>query len=446
MIRCSMTRRLAVALLCMSGGLPLAAQTVSTDTLTLDTFLAEVVAANPSLRAAVSRANAGHARAAASGALPDPRLMVAVMNLPVTDPGFGEMMTMKQVGLAQEIPFPGKLGLERREAEQVATAGSATAMGVRADVIRTVTEHWALLGSMDTQLEILRRRRDLLATIRDAIESGYSNGTVGQDAVWRSRVELSRIALDATVIRQRRQGTVAALNALRDRPADTPIGSIALPPAMVMAALGGHSTLQFDGDTLGATLRDSTLPPVATLLEWATESNPEVASHVARIAAQSARVALARKASQPDFDFSVQYGQRDGLSDFVSASVAIPLAIRAGRVQRRRAESESMELEARHAEHDQMLDDIAARLVWSRAKAVAAYTTLAILDMVILPEGRAALDAARAGLAVGRTSFVAVLDAEDGLFRDEILHAESLAAFMTAVANIEALVGREILP
>lgn len=446
MKRRSIARCLMVALLCMAGRHPLAAQAVPADTLTLDAFIAQALAANPRVQAAARRASATQRDVVASGALPDPRLMLGVMNFPVASPGFGEMMTMKQVGIAQQIPFPGKLGLERRAAEQLARAGTAAAIGVRVDVTRLATEHWASLGSLDTQLEILRRRRDLLATIRDVIESGYGNGTVGQDAVWRSRVELSRIALDATALMQRRQAEVAALNALRDRPADTPIGPIAVPLAMLHAALAGHDTLRFDGDSLGAALRDTTLPSVAMLLEWATESSPEIAAHEARIASQSARVDLARKASQPDLDVSLQYDQRDNQSDFISLSVAIPLAIRAGRVQGQRAESESLELDARHAEHAQMLDDFAARLATLRAAAVAARTTLAILDRVILPEGRAALDASRAGLVAGRTSFVAVLDAEDALFRDETMHAESLADFMIAIANIEAVVGREILP
>jgi len=441
-----MAHCLAVALLCMAGRHPLAAQAEPADTLTLDAFLIEALAANPRVVAATHRARATRSDALARGALPDPRLMVGVMNVPVAAPGFGDMMTMKQVGIAQQIPFPGKLGLARRAAEQLATAGAAAARGARVEVTRAATEHWASLGSIDAQLEILRRRRDLLATIRDVIESGYGNGTVGQDAVWRSRVELSRIALDATALMQRRESEVAALNALRDRPADMAIGPIAMPPAMLHAALADRDTLQFAGDSLGAALLDTTLPSVATLLEWAAESSPVIAAHLARIASQSARVDLAGKASQPDLDVSLQYDQRDNRSDFISVSVAIPLAIRAGRVQDRRAESESLELDARHAEHAQMLDDFAARLTADRAAAVAARTKLAILDRVILPEGRAALDASRAGLAAGRTSFVAVLDAEDALFRDETMHAESLADFIIAIANIEAVVGREILP
>ena len=49
-------------------------------------------------------------------------LGVGVMNLPVTDPGFDDFMTMETVAVGQQLPFPGKLSLELRAAEQEARA------------------------------------------------------------------------------------------------------------------------------------------------------------------------------------------------------------------------------------------------------------------------------------------------------------------------------------
>lgn len=440
------TLRVGAMLLCFAGTHRLAGQAPPSEAPTLDTFLVEVLGANPKLRAATDRANAITTEATASGALPDPRLMLGVANLLVASPGFGEMMTMKQVGISQVVPFPGKRGLERQAADHLATAAGATLVGVRLEILRVATTRWAGLALLDARLEILRRRRDVLLTIRDAAEGAYRSGTVGQDAVWQSRVELSRLALEATALAQERHGAVAALNALRDRPAETPIGTAAIPDAIAHAALDTTVDLQFDGDSLGAALQDRAIPPVATLLEWAESSNPDIAAHVARIAAQGALVDLARKAAQPDLEFSLMYGQRDDRADFVSASVTIPLAVRRGRVQDRRAEAGALELEARHSEHEQMVHDIEARIVTLRADAMAARTALAILVRVILPEDRATLDAGLAGLAAGRTAFGTVLDAEQALYADNVRAAEQVTAYMTAVANLEAVVGREILP
>lgn len=439
------TLHVGAMLLCLAGTHPLAAQAPAAAAPTLDSFLAEVLGANPKLRAATDRASAITVEATASGALPDPRLMLGVANLPVTSPGFSDMMAMKQVGFSQRVPFPGKRGLERQAADHLATAGGAVLAGVRLEIVRTATTRWADLALLDARLEILHRRRDLLLTVREAAESAYRAGSVGQDAVWQSRVELSRLALEATALVQDRHGAVAALNALRDRPADTPIGTATIPDALSHAALDTTATLQFDNDSLGAALQDGAMPPVTALMEWAASSNADIAAHVARIAAQGALVDLARKAAQPDLEFSLMYEQRDDRSDFVSATVAIPLAVRRGRVQDRRAEAGALELEARHAEHEQMVHDIEARIVTLRADAMSARTALAILVRVILPEGRATLDAALAGLAAGRTAFNGVLNAEQALYADQVRAAEQLTAYMTAVANLEALVGREIL-
>lgn len=424
--------------------LPLMAQGDGTAPLRYGDFLAEVLSANPRLHAATDRATGLSQTAQASGAMPDPTLMLGVSSLPIASPNFRDEMTMKQIGITQMVPFPGKRALEREAASHRVTAGEAAVSMTRNAVRLEAATAWAELSLLDAKLEILRRRRDLLVALRDAAESAYRAGTSGQDAVWQSRIELSEVALEATELAGGRRTIVATLNALRAQPAETPIGGVAV-PSELLAALGDSSVpLRFESDSLGAPLIDAGVPSLDSLVAWALSSNPDIAEHVARLAEQGAMVALARTAARPDVEISVMYEQRDRMPDFLSATVGIPLAIRPGRVQHRRLEAATLELEAQHAEHDQMLREITAQLVGFRAEARRARTTLAILQHSVIPEQQAALKAAQAGFAAGRSSFMDLIEAEQSLYAADVRRHEQLTAFMIAVAHIEAVVGREI--
>lgn len=440
---------LGAALAALGGIAPPAGAQSPSETpgaLTLETFTAEVLERSPSLHAATSRIGAAQATAIAAGALPDPRLLLGVTNLPVASPGVADMMTMKQVGLSQTLPYPGKLGLAETAARHATAALEAAHAGARWELIRAANRSWFTLGTIDSRLTLLARRRDAVRAMARAVEAQYEAGQASQAAVWRSRTELARLVEEAATLAEERRGVVATLNALRLRPAGTSIDGAPMPVRLLRAALTDAASLRFAGDSLGAALVDDAIPSASTLFDWAADSNPMIRVHTARIASQDARVALAERASRPDVDLMLMYGQRNDRSDFISASIAIPLAIRSSRVQRRRAEAEALELEAEHDEHRQMVADIAARLVALRATAVAARTRLAVLDHHVLLLGRAALASALAGHRAGDVQFADVLESLTSLFADEERHIEALATFATSIAAIEAIVGREILP
>ncbi|HPF61910.1 MAG: TolC family protein [Gemmatimonadetes bacterium] len=443
------TRLTLSALVVLLGArpLPVVAQAgVDSTTASLDAFTAEVLERSPALHAADHRVAASRATAAATGAPPDPQLRLGVANLPVASPGVADMMTMKEIGIAQRLPFPGKLSLAREAADRAVGVAAAGRDGVVARLIRETREAWYELALIDARLDILTARRDALRAMSRTVEARYESGDGSQAAVWRSRAELSRLVERAADLAEHRRGVVARLNALRQRPAGGPIDSAPMPPRILAAALPSPELLRFAGDSLGAALVDDGIPTPDVLLAWALDSNPMIRGHVARIGGQDARVALAARAGRPDVEVMVMYGQRNDRSDFVSAGVAIPLAIRSGRVQRQLHEAEELELEAEHAEHQQMVADIAAKLAALRAAAVAQRTRLAVLGHHVLPQGRAALASALAGHRAGTVPFIEVIEAVTTLHDDEERHAEALASYATSIAAIEALVGREILP
>jgi cobalt-zinc-cadmium efflux system outer membrane protein len=87
---------------------------------TLDGYVAEVIARNPSLRARTLRRGAFREEAKAASAFPDPSLSVMFDRFPM-----GAEMPMIRYQVSQMIPWPGKLDLMRDAVERQGDAAGA---------------------------------------------------------------------------------------------------------------------------------------------------------------------------------------------------------------------------------------------------------------------------------------------------------------------------------
>lgn len=412
----------------------------------LDSLIAVARTASPRLRAARARIEAARARIAPAGARPDPMLMAGIQNFPVTKPGFTDFMTMKMVGIGQTIPYPGKLSLRTRAAERELSAARAELEGDQLEVEEAVKAAYYDLAYVDRALEIIERNRQLLVDFMKVTETRYTVGTGGQEDVLRVRVEVARLGEEAVALVEQRRAALARLNAVLDRPSDTPVVEPAVPRRVARAAIADSaSRVRFASATLGARAADSPFPPLEMLQAAAVRQNPMLRAHEAMIAAQAARVELARKEHLPDFDVSLSYGQRDGFSDMVSAQISIPIPLQKGRKQDQlvaEARSELATLEAEHSERANVLRAEVARL---HSELERDRSQLALYVKAILPQGRAALTSATAGYQVGRADFLSLLDTQATLFNYETSYFRVLSGFAKRLAELERVVGEEII-
>ena len=425
------------------SGADTAVRTVDTE---LDSLIRLVAETSPAVRAAVARAEAARARVGPAGARPDPMLMAGIQNLPFAEPGFGDFMTMKMVGLGQTFPYPGKLSLRTRAAEHELLSAQALLHGVRLQVEEAVERAYYDLAYLDRALEIVGRNQRLLVDFMRVTEARYGVGTGGQEEVLRVRVEAARLGEEAVALAEQRRAVLAQLNAVLDRPSDTPVAAPAIPRRVSRAAVADSAQeIRFVSAALGARAADSPLPPLETLQTLAIQNNPLLRAHEAMIAAQAARVELARKEHLPDFDVSLSYGQRDGFSDMVSAQISIPLPVQRGRKQDLLVAEALSELIALRAEHDDQVNGLRADVARLHAELERDRAQLALYVKAILPQGRAALASATAGYQVGRADFLTLLDAQATLFTYETTYFRVLSDFARTLADLERVVGEEIV-
>lgn len=439
------------ALLLLAVAIPAMAQeqaaphTPATDP---DSLVARAFAASPRIHAAQARLDAARARVAPAGTRPDPMLMAGIQNVPVSSPRLSaDEMTMKMVGVSQVLPYPGKLGLARSAAAHEAEAAEIDVEAARLDVRREVLDAWYELAFLDRALEIVERNRSTLASLIAAAEVRYGTGTGSQQDVLSARVEAARLGEEAAGLQERRRVAQARINAALNRPGDTPIGDARVPVRIVRAVVADSAAgIRFVSPALGSRAAGSPLPPLEEAQAAAVANNPSLRSHEAMIAAQAARLELAGRAHLPDFDVSLQYGQRDGRRDMISATVSVPLPVQRGRHQAAGVAEAQASLAALHAEHVADANALRAEVARLYGELEQSRTQAALYVKAILPQSQAALASATAAFQAGRTDLRSVLAAQATLFQYETAYHRALADFGQRLAELDRVVGKEVLP
>ena len=424
----------------------------------LDSLVKRALAVNPAIHAAEQRTFAARARISAAGARPDPTLMAGIVNLPVKSLSFNDDdMTMKMIGVEQILPYRGKLGLRERVAQHEAAATAAAADSVRLATVREVRAAYYDLVFADHAIAIAEKTHGILANIATVAQARYSAGRGTQTEVLRTNLEATRINESVNALRLERASALAMLNSLLDRPSETPIDSPEISQRVAAAAVAQSSdNIRFSSLSLGASVADSPLPPLTELQAAAIQSSPILRTSDAMLAAKNAELELARKDFLPDIAVSLQYGQRSGItpaehgastprSDMVSAVISIPIPLQKRRKQDAVVSATSSELEALVSERAAQKNSISAQVARLYADIEHSRTLLALYVKAILPQGRAALASATGNYQSGNGDLISVLSAQGTIFDYETGYYRSLTDFAKKLAELEALVGKEVL-
>ena len=413
----------------------------------LDSLVRIGVAANPAIRAAESGRGAARARIGPAGAWADPVVGVGLQDLPLTRPGFYDTFTMETVRITQTLPLAGAPAARARVESRAAVAADYRIQSARFDVVQQVKDAYYDLVFVDRALDIVRRSHTVLLELSQAAEARYGAGTGNQADVLKARVEAARLSDQAVALVAQRSAALAQLNAVLDRPSDTPVDSARVPAALIRAAMPDSTAdVRFVSPALGAPAANSPLPSLVALQDRAMQTSPMLREHGATLDADAARVELARKERVPDIDVSLEYDHRVQFPDFVTAFVSLPIPIHSGRKQSQMVAEARSTLAADEAEHHATMNDIRATVAAQYAAVERARTQLALDARVILPQARAGIESATASYRAGRGDFLSVLQAQATVFEIETDADRALTDFAKSVAQLDRTIGAEVLP
>ena len=405
-------------------------------------------ASSPRILAAEESVAAARARAAAAGAFPDPHVAVGLTNALVGDPlSSDDMMTMRMVQVGTTVPYPGKLALDREAARwRVAEAEAGREATVR-EVVADVEKAYYELAFLDRAIDVVRENRSLLGDLAEVTAARYRVGAGPQQDVLKAGVETTRLGDELLALASEREATLARLNALLHRPVETPLPAPELPASFLAAAVpASGESVTFTAASLEAAGRTAgPVPARAALLDLARTGDPRLAALQARLEAERAEAELAGKATLPDFDVMVGYGQRSGREDMVSVMASVPLPLFKGRKQDPLAEAARAETRASEDRLAAMTDELEAEVVALHASLVRTRDQLALLRDGILPQARTSLESAVAGYPVDRVDFLTVIDNQITLYRHELDWWRLLTRFASDLADLERVTGEAVL-
>jgi outer membrane protein TolC len=420
------------------GGLPLYAQTRASDAAEPDTGAAvalpsplgfeqvrrTVMARNPLLLGARARAAADAVVVPEASTLPDPMLHVGAMNVGLPDLNADMPMSMAPtLQLTQTVPLGGKLGLRGAAAAAEARAATTMVDEVAWQLHARAAAAFQRLAVLDRQLRVQGETVELLESFRTVAAARYASGDGRQADVLRADVEVGRARAEVRRLEALRTAAAARLNALMDRPAEAPLGEVT--PGSVP---GG-------------------LPPIETLATWAESTRPVLRAQVARVDGARSGSELARRNLWPDLNVGLQYGTRaddTGRDHMAGLMLGVSLPVFASRRQLPRRQRAEARVAAARAQLDEVRVGVRAALQEALAEVERARSLLALYDGEILPTARASVESTLAAYRAGAADFPALIDTQLALNRFEMERHALVGDERTALATLEAVVGRRL--
>lgn len=387
-------------------------------------YVTLALARNPAIRAAEAKVRRMSERGQQARSLDDPMLTVAP---------FGEMAETAagQVGvmtsLSQRLPLPAKLDARGRIAELEAAQAQEELQQVRLQVaVDTRRAYWTYFFA-SRAIQTIDESRSLLLQLRDVADAQFRAGQRNQQDVLRAAAELGNLDTELRVLAQRRDTAAAMLRQLIDAPLSLPLSA----PA--------------------ATADEDVVVQRDVLLARAAQINPALRRIAVRMTQFEQQQRLANLNRWPDLTVSASYNlvEGEGLSPVANGSdqwwVGLGINLPIWKEKYDAAEREAIfgRLEAASdlaAERNRVsfrVEDALLRLESQRE-------VLRLLRGQVIPDARAAVEAAAATYRIGAGDFLTLVDNWRKLLGYQVMEHQVVANLEQALADLQQAVGTDI--
>lgn len=355
--------------------------------LTLGETLRRAVQDSSLISAQDAAVSASRHMAVAARQLPDPLLKVGVQNVPVTGPDRftigGDFMTMRQVGVMQELTGSGKRELRAERYVLEARKTQAERRDTVAAVQRGAALAWIDRYYAEADARLIGEQIAVARLEAEGAESTFRSGHGSQYDAYNAKASIALLEDRLEDAQRRCAAARIALARWIGPRADAP--------------LAGKPSI----DSLEEHHHAENLESHPMIQALARQE--EIASSQARLAAANAK---------PDWSVEVMYSARgSAFSDMVSVEFSLPLPWdRANRQDQEVASKLAMANQA-HALREDALRVHAAEIGASRAEWESGRQRVARYEKELLPLAKARAEAALAAYSAGRGSLAETLGA-----------------------------------
>lgn len=349
-----------------------------------------------------------------AGALPDPQLVAGIDNLPVNGgDAFNvtrDFMTMRKIGIMQEVPRGEKRQLRTERAQAAAAREQALLTSARLSVRESVARSWIARAAAERKLELLHelepRAQAQVAAASAALSAGRGSAADGMAAKTSQAMLADRISQAERDVEDARAEFTRWLPEARERPlGDAP----------------DWTELGFDPD--------------AVVVNAA--HHRELLAYDAAERMANTEVALARAEKRPDWSVEFDYAQRGPrYSNMVSIEFRVGLPLFTGSRQDPTIASKVAALAQIEAEREDARRMHTAELRKTVSAWRSARERVARYEQQLLPLADDRVDAALAAYRGGRGDAQAALTALDQATEQRIAYADLRNALGQAWATL----------
>jgi outer membrane protein, heavy metal efflux system len=377
-----------------------AARVAVADPLSFTEALSIATQSSPDIAVQTARVAAVQSNSKAAGALPDPKLVVGIDNLPVTGSEQGsfsrDFMTMRKIGVMQEIPNAGRRHAQEAEAAAAIDQAEAEQRVAILSIRRDTALAWLARYYLERKGALLEELAHENSLFDQTVQAKFSAGNGSAADVIEPKQEAAEI----------------------DDRRDALAGDVSQAKAALKRWVGAAGEEPLAGDP----------PPLAVdtaLLRGHVHEHPELAVFVPMTERAQAEVHEAEAAKRPDWGLELSYGRRGSdFSDVVSLQVTIGLPILSGSRQDPLIAAKRQELSRVESERDAMLRAHTQELEANLAEYEVRTRQLARLRDVRLPLARQKVDYQFSSYGAGKGDLSALLSARRELIDERMAELE----------------------
>jgi outer membrane protein, heavy metal efflux system len=392
----------------------------------LDGYLRLALDRNPGLGRALALYRAALQRLPQVSALPDPMLAFTnYLRTPETRVG----SQTNAITLSQQFPWFGTLGVREQVAAKEAAGYRQRFEAARDQVARQVKIAYYSLAFLDMALDINEEERLLLDHYEKLAEARYQQGAGLQQAVVKLQVEITRVQNRLEELKSGRVDAEASLNALLNRPAETPVAAVKLPS--VPAATIDYTELYRVG----------------------RRNRPEVLASLLEIERDEKRIDLARKDYWPSFTVGGTFVNVDSRpivagampidqngKNVFSLNLGINLPVHRSKYDAEVAEATEAKIASTHGYRD------AVNAVESSIRETGFHigtlrNQMALFNTTLIPQAQQSLRSAEAAYSTGSLGVLDLLDSERVLLEVRLGLAQLTTDYMKSLADMERATG-----
>jgi outer membrane protein TolC len=387
----------------------------------LHALIEEAYHNNQDLLSMEENAQALRAEAPFSGSLQDPVIGFGILNLPVDTYNFDqEPMTQKQLFASQKFPWFGTLDLQQQASELKAMEAELQVQTKRFEVAKALAGAWYDLGFITRSLEVNKSLKDIVNQVLRVAETRYGTGEGLQQDVLAGQVQHSELIDEEISLTSRERVVRAQIGSLLNR------GNVFADDAPL---------------TLGEPAK---LPDRTVLNKAALQHNPLIQARQVAVDRAKVEVQLAEKAYLPDFDLRLSYGQREGLTNFVSATVALTVPLYQSTSQDSKLAAAEKRLLAAKKSLQGLMQTLPHSIDRVLAEIEGAKENHILFSEALSVQAASLADASLAAYSVGKVEFNTMLAARVRLLRVELQAENYKYQIYKKLAELEELMGASL--